>query len=45
MTTTTSFMDMIGEEYFKEDACLKELTQNLKNMDTNFAKKQDNMDT
>ena len=38
MSTTTSFMDMIGEEYFKEDATLNDLTQNLKKMDINFAK-------
>ena len=37
MTTTTSFMELIGEEYFKENSSLDELTENLKNMDTNFA--------
>ena len=37
MTTMTSFMELIGEEYFKENSSLDELTENLKNMDTNFA--------
>jgi len=37
MTSPTSFMELIGEEYFKEDVSLESLTQDLKNMDTSFA--------
>tara|TARA_Y100000389_G_scaffold162764_1_gene165672 strand:+ start:256 stop:462 length:207 start_codon:yes stop_codon:yes gene_type:complete len=33
----TSFMELIGEEYFKDNLSLDKLTENLKNMDTNFA--------
>jgi hypothetical protein len=38
MSSPTSFMELIGEEYFKEDVSLESLTQDLKNMDTSFAK-------
>ena len=37
MTSPTSFMELIGEEYFKEDTTVDDLTKYIKNMDTSFA--------
>ena len=38
MSSPTSFMELIGEEYFKEDTTIDDLTNYIKNMDTSFAK-------
>ncbi len=37
MTSPTSFMEIIGEEYFKEDTTIDDLTNYVKNMETSFA--------
>lgn len=37
MSSPTSFIEMIGEEYFKEDTTVDDLTNYIKNMETNFA--------